>query len=58
MVEGITEFLPASSTAHQIIVAELIGFVGERALAFNLIIRLDPILAVVWECPQENRRRS
>lgn len=49
VVEGITEFLPISSTGHQIIVADLIGFGGERALAFNIIIQLGAILAVVWE---------
>jgi undecaprenyl-diphosphatase len=49
VVEGITEFLPISSTGHQIIVADLIDFGGERAIAFNIIIQLAAILAVVWE---------
>ncbi|NQD92515.1 undecaprenyl-diphosphate phosphatase [Pseudomonas sp. CrR25] len=49
IVEGITEFLPISSTGHQIIVADLIDFSGERAMAFNIIIQLGAILAVVWE---------
>lgn len=49
VVEGITEFLPISSTGHQIIVADLIGFDGEQALAFNIIIQLGAILAVMWE---------
>lgn len=49
IVEGLTEFLPISSTGHQIIVADLIGFGGERAAAFNIIIQLGAILAVVWE---------
>jgi len=49
VVEGVTEFLPVSSTGHQIIVADLIGFGGERALAFNIIIQLGAILAVIWE---------
>ncbi|WP_296218762.1 undecaprenyl-diphosphate phosphatase [Pseudomonas sp. UBA2684] len=49
IVEGITEFLPISSTGHQIIVADLIDFGGERAMAFNIIIQLGAILAVVWE---------
>ncbi|EIK53765.1 undecaprenyl pyrophosphate phosphatase [Stutzerimonas stutzeri TS44] len=49
VVEGLTEFLPVSSTGHQIIVADLIGFGGDRALAFNIIIQLGAILAVVWE---------
>ena len=49
IVEGLTEFLPISSTGHQIIVADLIGFGGERFEAFNIIIQLGAILAVVWE---------
>lgn len=48
IVEGLTEFLPISSTGHQIIVADLIDFGGERAMAFNIIIQLGAILAVVW----------
>lgn len=48
-VEGLTEFLPISSTGHQIIVADLLDFGGERAMAFNIIIQLGAILAVVWE---------
>ncbi|VVN91961.1 Undecaprenyl-diphosphatase [Pseudomonas fluorescens] len=49
VVEGLTEFLPISSTGHQIIVADLLHFDGERAMAFNIIIQLGAILAVVWE---------
>lgn len=49
IVEGLTEFLPISSTGHQIVVADLIDFGGERAMAFNIIIQLGAILAVVWE---------
>jgi len=49
VVEGLTEFLPISSTGHQIIVADLINFGGERFEAFNIIIQLGAILAVVWE---------
>ena len=39
VVEGLTEFLPISSTGHQIIVADLLNFGGERAMAFNIIIQ-------------------
>ncbi|WP_045883216.1 undecaprenyl-diphosphate phosphatase [Pseudomonas chlororaphis] len=49
IVEGLTEFLPISSTGHQIIVADLLDFGGERAMAFNIIIQLGANLAVVWE---------
>jgi undecaprenyl-diphosphatase len=49
VVEGLTEFLPISSTGHQIIVADVLDFGGERAMAFNIIIQLGAILAVVWE---------
>ncbi|MEG1039367.1 MAG: undecaprenyl-diphosphate phosphatase [Pseudomonas sp.] len=49
IVEGLTEFLPISSTGHQIVVADVINFGGERAMAFNIIIQLGAILAVVWE---------
>jgi len=52
IVEGLTEFLPVSSTGHQIIVADLIGFGGDRAKAFNIIIQLGAILAVMWEFRQ------
>ncbi|HAC66800.1 MAG TPA: undecaprenyl-diphosphatase, partial [Pseudomonas sp.] len=49
IVEGITEFLPVSSTGHQIVVADLIGFRGDTVIAFNIVIQLAAILAVVWE---------
>jgi len=49
IVEGFTEFLPISSTGHQIIVAELLKFSGARAIAFNVIIQLAAILAVMWQ---------
>ena len=49
VVEGLTEFLPVSSTGHQIIVADMMGFTGQRAKAFNIIIQLAAILAVMWE---------
>lgn len=48
IVEGLTEFLPISSTGHQIIAADFLNFGGERAIAFNIIIQLGAILAAVW----------
>lgn len=47
VVEGLTEFLPVSSTGHMIIVGYLLGFEGEKAATFEVIIQLGSILAVV-----------
>lgn len=48
IVEGLTEFLPVSSTGHLIIVGHLIGFTGEVADCFDVFIQLGAILAVVF----------
>lgn len=47
VVEGLTEFLPVSSTGHMIIVGHWLGFVDEKAKTFEVIIQLGSILAVV-----------
>ncbi|WP_031484008.1 undecaprenyl-diphosphate phosphatase [Maridesulfovibrio frigidus] len=47
VVEGITEFLPVSSTGHLIITGHLLGFTGEKAASFEVAIQLGAILAVV-----------
>ena len=47
LVEGATEFLPVSSTGHLILVGHLLGFTGEKADSFDVIIQLGAILAVV-----------
>jgi undecaprenyl-diphosphatase len=49
VVEGLTEFLPISSTGHLILASELVGFRGARAEVFQIFIQLGAILAVVWE---------
>ena len=47
VVEGLTEFLPVSSTGHMIIVGEYLGFSGDTASTFEVVIQLGSILAVV-----------
>jgi len=47
VVEGITEFLPISSTGHLIVVGHWLQFTGEKANAFEIFIQLGAILAVV-----------
>jgi undecaprenyl-diphosphatase len=47
VVEGLTEFLPVSSTGHMIIVGHLLGFEGEKAETVEVVIQLGSILAVV-----------
>lgn len=48
IVEGITEFLPVSSTGHLIIVGDFINFTGSFATMFEIVIQLGAILAVVY----------
>lgn len=47
IVEGITEFIPVSSTGHMILVGWAIGFKGEFAKMFEVVIQLGAIMAVV-----------
>ena len=49
LVEGITEFLPISSTGHLILVGALLGADDERWNVFNIVIQTGAMLAVVWE---------
>jgi undecaprenyl-diphosphatase len=48
IVEGLTEFLPVSSTGHLIIVGDMLDFTGEQAKTFEIFIQLGSILGVVW----------
>jgi undecaprenyl-diphosphatase len=47
VVEGVTEFLPVSSTGHLILATELLGYDAERWATFNVVIQLGAILAIV-----------
>lgn len=48
IVEGLTEFLPISSTGHLIVAGDLLNFTGERAKTFEIFIQLGSILGVMW----------
>lgn len=52
IVEGVTEFLPISSTGHLIISGALIGFDGEKAKVFEIVIQSGAILAICYEYRQ------
>jgi undecaprenyl-diphosphatase len=48
VVEGVTEFIPVSSTGHLIVTGDLLGFEGPKAATFTIFIQLGAILAVVF----------
>ena len=56
IVEGLTEFIPVSSTGHLILSGELLKFTGERAATFEVFIQLGAILAVVLLYRERFRR--
>ena len=48
IVEGVTEFVPVSSTGHLILMGSWLAFPPEKAPAFEIFIQLGAVLAVVW----------
>ncbi len=48
IIEGITEFLPISSTGHLILLVELLEFSGPPGRVFEIVIQLGAILAICW----------
>ena len=48
IVEGVTEFLPVSSTGHLIVVSTFLDYPAEARETFDIFIQLGAILAVVW----------
>ena len=56
IVEGLTEFLPISSTGHLILAGDLLGFHDEKAKVFEIAIQTGAMLAIVWEYRQRFTR--
>jgi undecaprenyl-diphosphatase len=52
IVEGLTEFLPISSTGHLILAGSLLDFTGETVKVFEIAIQTGAMLAVIWEYRQ------
>ena len=49
IIEGLTEFLPISSTGHLILAGDLLQFNDEKAKLFTIVIQVGAILAICWE---------
>lgn len=48
LIEGLTEFLPISSTGHLVLFGHLIDFASDEGRVFEVVIQLGAILAVCW----------
>jgi len=48
VIEGLTEFIPVSSTGHLILFVDMLGFKGPHGRVFEIVIQLGAILAVCW----------
>jgi undecaprenyl-diphosphatase len=53
VVEGLTEFLPVSSTGHLIVVGSLLNWNDEKGQLFEIVIQFAAILAVIWQYRQK-----
>ncbi len=49
VVEGLTEFLPISSTGHLIVASSLLRFTGEKVPTFEIAIQTGAMFAIIWE---------
>ena len=49
IVEGLTEFIPVSSTGHLILAGDLLGYTSEKAKVFEIAIQTGAMMAIVWE---------